>query len=269
MMKPILSLWLVVLVATSLPATAQVDSLHEAPAIGDTILHDLAAFGTDALLLVRSPDARTWAIAGGTFATIGIATTIDDDVRAIALRNQGSDGDRIAEAGNFYGTWIPALGVSGGLYITGLAFDWPRVRVAGRHVAQAVAYAGLVTTVAKFAIGRERPLFDEGQYVFAPFTFDDRYFSLPSGHSTLAFAVSSSLAADIDEPAATVALYGLATITALSRIYSDRHWTSDVLLGAAVGVACGYGVGNLDGGDGRTSMTIMPYPNGLAVLVTF
>jgi membrane-associated phospholipid phosphatase len=33
--------------------------------------------------------------------------------------------------------------------------------------------------------------------------------------------------------------YGLASIAGLSRIYDDKHWASDVLLGAALGTVVG------------------------------
>jgi membrane-associated phospholipid phosphatase len=58
-----------------------------------------------------------------------------------------------------------------------------------------------------------------------------------SGHSALAFAFATSLSQEIHRTWATVGLYALATGTAWSRVYDDEHWTSDVLVGAAVGIA--------------------------------
>jgi hypothetical protein len=263
----VIGLW----IASLTTLCAQTDSLRAAPAYGDTIVSDVVAFGTDALLLATAParfDGVDWAIAGSALAATAALVPLDDDVRAVARRNVGSDGDRIAPVANYYGTWGPPIILSGSLYLTGLFLDWPRVRIAGRHVAQAVVYAGLITTTVKLAVGRERPQFNGGQYVFAPFTTDDRYFSFPSGHATLAFAVSSSLAADIDHPAATVALYALASLTGLERMYSDRHWASDVLLGAIVGTACGYGVANL-GSEEEHSLIVVPGVDRLTIVWRF
>jgi membrane-associated phospholipid phosphatase len=261
------------LAAAASTAAQPGDSLDASPQIGDTILADIAAVGSDALLLFGAPStfgAADWAIAGGALALGFGSMPLDEEVRDIALRNQGSDGTRIAETANSFGTWWPAFGISSGLYVTGLALDLPAVRVAGRHVAQSVLYAGLVTSAVKAAVGRQRPLFGEGQYVFDPFTLDDRYHSLASGHTTLVFAVASSLSADIDHPAATVALYGLATLTGLSRIYVDRHWASDVILGAAAGTACGYGVAHLhDEADDGSSFIIVPGIDRLTMVWTF
>ena len=38
-----------------------------------------------------------------------------------------------------------------------------------------------------------------------------------------------------DNPYIPPIAYGLATLTGLSRIYSNEHWSSDVLFGAAIG----------------------------------
>jgi membrane-associated phospholipid phosphatase len=52
----------------------------------------------------------------------------------------------------------------------------------------------------------------------------------------MAFALATSLADDIHRVPATVALYTVATGTALSRLNDDRHWLSDVAGGAVLGV---------------------------------
>lgn len=267
------SVALALVVAATTGRAESPDTLRHAPAIGDTVLADMVAFGTDAVMLFGAPsrfDALDWGVAGGAVAVGFGAMALDDEAREIALRNQGSDGDRIADVANSFGTWTPPIVISGSLYLAGLAFDEPSVRLAGRHVAQAVLYAGLVTTTAKVIIGRQRPLYNEGPFVFDAFTADDRYHALASGHTTLAFTMASSLSADIDHPAATVALYGLASLTGLARLYVDRHWASDALLGAAVGIACGYGVANLhDESDGEASLLLVPGVERLSLVWVF
>ncbi|MBC8145169.1 MAG: phosphatase PAP2 family protein, partial [bacterium] len=228
--KPIALVLALSTIAPLLTNAQPVDTLDSSPAIGDTILLDLKAFALDAVELVAMPgrwNADDWAIAGGSIATTGALMAADDDVRSMALRNQDSTGRRVADISNSFGAVGLSLGVSGGLYVTGLAFDLPVVRRAGRHVAQSLLYAGLLTTTIKFVAGRQRPHYEGGPHVYKAFTSDDRYYSLPSGHATIAFAMASSLAADIDHPAATVALYSVATLTAASRVYVDRHWASD------------------------------------------
>jgi len=69
--------------------------------------------------------------------------------------------------------------------------------------------------------------------------------SFPSGHTTTAFAAASSVTSEINRMwpkytwYAAPVLYGGATMVGLSRMYHNKHWASDVVLGAAVGTFSG------------------------------
>jgi membrane-associated phospholipid phosphatase len=202
---------------------------------------------------------------GGLLGGTGLTMLVDEDIRELFGRGHDSIRDRIAIIGNTMGTLLPGGILVGSLYIGGLVFDEPSVRLAGRHAGQALLYAGAINGFLKVVIGRHRPSLNDGAFTFRGPTLEDRYQSLPSGHTTIAFALASSLAADIDNPWATVGLYGLATITALSRIYDDRHWGSDVFLAAGISAACGYAVVHLhDVADAsQGSFYLVPGPTGL------
>jgi membrane-associated phospholipid phosphatase len=73
-----------------------------------------------------------------------------------------------------------------------------------------------------------------GAYHFAPFTRNE---SLPSGHTVMAFARATSLADEARRGWLTAGLHTLAAGTALGRLNDNRHWVSDVGLGALVGVS--------------------------------
>jgi len=73
-----------------------------------------------------------------------------------------------------------------------------------------------------------------------------RYQSFPSGHSVAAFAAAGAVTAETSAywPAATYfligpVLYGGAAAVGLSRMYNNRHWASDVIMGAAIGTFAG------------------------------
>lgn len=51
-----------------------------------------------------------------------------------------------------------------------------------------------------------------------------------------AFAVATSLADDINNTPVRILLYTAATGTAFSRVYDNRHWVSDVAMGAVLGI---------------------------------
>jgi hypothetical protein len=238
--------------------------------IADTVWSDLKAAVVDGGLLFTAPlrfGRNDWLLAGGLVSGTGLTMLVDEDLRELFSRGHDSIRDRISIVGNTMGTLLPGGILVGTLYIGGLVFDEPSVRLAGRHAGQALLYAGTINGILKALIGRHRPFLNDGAFTFRGPTLEDRYQALPSGHTTIAFALASSLAADIDNPWATVGLYGLATVTALSRIYDDRHWGSDVLLAAGLSAACGYGVVHLHdlADDAQGSFYLLPGPGSLTV----
>jgi membrane-associated phospholipid phosphatase len=105
------------------------------------------------------------------------------------------------------------------------------------HAAQradlAMLAAGATTIAIKEAVGRERPDESPGDAtVFHPFTSHDAF---PSGHATLAFAAATVLDRETRARWVPMVAYPAAGLVAWSRLHDRRHWTSDVLAGAAIG----------------------------------
>ena len=104
------------------------------------------------------------------------------------------------------------------------------------EIGQASLYAGAITFLLKGAIGRARPLTEEGIASYHPFTlFSDNYHSLPGGHTTAAFALSTVLSRNAGPTWLKIVAYLPAVLTPISRVYQDEHWASDNILGAAIG----------------------------------
>jgi membrane-associated phospholipid phosphatase len=78
---------------------------------------------------------------------------------------------------------------------------------------------------------------EEGSTSFHPFStfFSQDYHSLPGGHNTAAFAMSTVLSRNAKPVWLKIIAYVPAALTFVSRVYQDQHWTSDDFLGAALG----------------------------------
>jgi undecaprenyl-diphosphatase len=103
------------------------------------------------------------------------------------------------------------------------------------YVFMAVVVPGVVVTIVKRIIGRARPyLFEQGGPLrFHPFGWDPIYASLPSGHTTTAFATAFAVGALY--PRLRWPVWGLACVIGASRIVVSAHYPSDVLAAALVG----------------------------------
>ena len=96
----------------------------------------------------------------------------------------------------------------------------------------AIGLPGLVVTIVKRLIGRVRPS-EFGPFAYHPFSWRSEYASLPSGHTTTAFA--TLVAVGIILPRLRPLLWVFAMLIAMSRVVLTSHYLSDVITAAACG----------------------------------
>lgn len=214
-----------------------------------------------ALLRARNPGARD-------------AIRIASDITVLAS---------IVQAGLIDGALIPLLDRS-----PGVAAQLSLIN------AQAFALNILIATLLFKAVARERPLIpdcrrDPG---FDPLCDTGAYASFPSSHTSTAFTAAGLTCVhhaylplygnktwDLAACAESLALAGA---TGLFRIIGDRHYTTDVLIGAAIGFSIGYVYPWLlhyrygsdlptSSGERATTGTIslLPLPTGLSLSGSF
>ena len=209
---------------------------------------------------VRPVSIVTWGDLKGVAIGTGLAALavpFDGRVRNATQREQWQRVDAwqdLATAGNSWGD-PTVLALSTTMWIGGRFTGHPQVAQVGLRAFETIGVSGVITRVLKVAIGRARPNISPNEVWntgrgrgSSSLRGTGAYESLPSGHATAAFAFASAVSSEVARIAPdhvrTVRLttYGLATWTAYSRMHTDAHWLSDVVLGAAVGTVTGWAV---------------------------
>lgn len=215
------------------------------------INRDINIFFDDGLSIVKAPfsfSSTEIYITGAVAALSGIAFLSDSKIQSTVLKNQNKVMDNATWVGEKYGRSLIGGLLGSGLYLTGALLDNNDISSSGRMVVESVIYSGLTVGILKYAFSRGRPYENEGNSDYFDFTFKEADVSLPSGHTATAFAVSTVLSRQIDNVYATIGLYSLAGLTAYQRMYDNKHWFSDVVVGAALGYFIGNTIANSEKG---------------------
>jgi membrane-associated phospholipid phosphatase len=141
--------------------------------------------------------------------------------------NPFEDLTQVSEGGQQYGNLTIQIPLAVGWWIVGSAIDDDRHAEAGRDLVRAQISALSWTYALKYTVGRTRP------------NGDPR--SFPSGHTSATFATATVLQRHYGWKVG-LPFYALGAYTAASRIADDKHWTSDVIMGAVVGITAGRAV---------------------------
>lgn len=125
-------------------------------------------------------------------------------------------------------------------YIVGRAIHNEKVKHLGTDMLSAQLVTQAFTQAIKISVRRERP---DGSNNHA----------FPSGHASATFATATVLQRHLGWKAA-LPTYTVATYVAISRLQENRHFLSDVVFGAALGVA----VGRTTTRHGRAHWALVP-----------
>jgi len=107
------------------------------------------------------------------------------------------------------------------------------------QIAAAQCLSVIVVRIIKVATGRSRPtlFLKKAIYGFHGWHLESLYHSFPSGHSATAFTLATSLAFFF--PRYRIPFFATAVICSSSRLFLHKHFLSDIIVGAVIGIVAG------------------------------
>jgi membrane-associated phospholipid phosphatase len=194
-----------------------------------------------------SRDTFLWLGVGGGAALAG--HPLDDRLNRRLVGSGFWEG--FFDPGKVIGYGAVQTGAAMATYIVGRAKRYPRVAHLGVDLLRAQALTQALTYGLKAAVRRPRPD-GSGGYAF------------PSGHASVTFASATVLQRHLGWKA-MVPAYLVAAYVGTSRMHEHRHFLTDVLFGASLGIAAGRTVTR----HGRNAWAVVPTvdPGRVAVLV--
>lgn len=190
------------------------------------------------------------------FASAMVARPLDNGIPESRFNSElfeGTNLDHVFEPGQVLGGSLVQVGGAFATWGIGKLTSNHDIADLGRDLVRAQVLSQTFTQVTKFAVHRTRP---DGS---------DNY-SFPSGHTSGSFATATVLQRRYGWKAGIPA-YGFATYIAASRLSENRHFLSDVIFGAAIGLVAGRTV-TFGRGSVRFALSPMLAPGGVGVQVS-
>jgi membrane-associated phospholipid phosphatase len=171
-------------------------------------------------------------------ASAGVITLflVDEPVQAWVQDHRSGTFSDVADVANEF-TNPEVVAVAGGsALVAGVLVGKPAIIRTGMQVFAAYGLASGAMIATKWAAGRSRPSSTPEDPMDWNWLGGGDDSSLPSGSAAVVFSLATTLADAVDHPVASIALYGAAGVNGWARVYSNRHWFTDVVLGAVYGV---------------------------------
>jgi hypothetical protein len=181
---------------------------------------------------------KEWISCGLIVGVTGIVMNYDEQIKKEIQKNKSPGLNKLSLTINPLGSWQGIVGITGG-YFLGEIFNNNKIKRASIISIESVIISEIFVLLGKMVIGRARPYKGEGNKSFSPFTLQSENHSFPSGHTTVIFAIVTGITEECKNKYLSIALYSLASIVGVARIYEDKHWASDVVIGASLGIAVG------------------------------
>lgn len=133
---------------------------------------------------------------------------------------------------------IAGLGATlGGVYLWGIKGNHPHAKETGALELETLVNTFLIYTPMQLLAARQRP--DEGNGNGDFWMHHNINTSFPGGHAMFTFAMATVVSHEYPQRWVQVLAYSAAGIVTVSRFMARDHWSSDMLVGSALGIGIG------------------------------
>lgn len=197
---------------------------------------------------------KEWIRTGEFVAAVGALSLADESIQkfSLKLRNANKGVRNVSKYITNTGGLYEIVGLTG-LATYGWIFNNNKMKTTTLLAGQAYIVSGAFESVIKILTGRQRPIVVDSTHIEAEPVFHGPFYkfprdqngkktngSFPSGHTAVAFAAATVYAMEYrDRPLVVATAYTIASLISISRITENKHWTTDVLTGAALGYLSG------------------------------
>ncbi len=183
----------------------------------------------------RSPIKSIILIAGCFFFHIANAQNWEIDL----LKNINSSQSHPAFQQNISKSVYPlALATPITMFAVGLINKDKKLQQQSYKVVGSLLINTAITQAMKYTINRNRPYQDYPTIIFPDNIENDA--SFPSGHTSTAFALATSMSIQYKKWYVVVPAFAWASSVGYSRLYLGEHYPTDVFAGAVIGVSSAY-----------------------------
>ena len=196
----------------------------------------------------------TWQNAGIIALGMGMAGIVHRWDDRLAGQLEGNPVFEVtSDPSNIYGSSTFNLPAAFGLWLFSRAAKRPKLEAVSCDILRALAFTQLLVAPIKHGVRRNRP---DGS----------NRLSFPSGHTANAFAIAGVLNNHYD-PRVGIPLYAWSVLVAGGRMEDDRHFFSDVVAGAAIGLVVGRSISRTE--PRKVSVLPMSVSGGMGLTLMF
>jgi membrane-associated phospholipid phosphatase len=212
---------------TEKSASAQIAS--DAKQVAKNFAHDQVQIFESPVRIAHKPGNLVYLVP---FAVAGALIPADRHIEpnpSTGVQNAAQD---VSTAG-----LIGTAATVGGLYLYGVAKHDNHAHEAGMLGTESFVDTLLLYGLTNVIAGRARP--DAGNHhgdFFVDHTFDT---SFPSGHSSLTWSMTTVLADEYPSTKSQLFWYAVGSTVSITRVVGRKHFTSDVIVGTAMGYLIG------------------------------